>query len=66
MLVGLTERMASPDAVAKAVKAYLEENNRLNQARRAQVAADCKALDRIDRSMRGIITAIEDGMYQPA
>lgn len=66
VLSGLTERMASPDAVAKAVKAYHEENNRLNQARRAQVQADRKALDRIDRSIRGIITAIEDGMYQPA
>lgn len=66
VLSGLTERMASPDAVAKAVKAYHEENNRLNQARRAQVQVDQKALDRIDRSIRGIITAIEDGMYQPA
>ncbi len=38
----------------------------MNQARRAQVQVDQKALDRIDRSIRGIITAIEDGMYQPA
>lgn len=65
VLSGLTERMASPDAVAKAVKAYHEENNRLNHAHRARAQADRKALEKIDRSIRGIITAIEDGMYQP-
>jgi DNA invertase Pin-like site-specific DNA recombinase len=65
VLSGLTERMASPDAVAEAVRTYHEENNRLNHERRAQAEADRRALEKIDRGVAGILAAIEDGMYQP-
>ncbi|MGP8025219.1 MAG: recombinase family protein [Acidocella sp.] len=65
VLSGLTERMASPDAVAAAVRAYHEESNRLNHERRAQAHADQKALEKIGRAVAGIMAAIEDGMYQP-
>ncbi|MFT8783754.1 hypothetical protein [Acetobacter syzygii] len=40
--------------------------NRLNYERRGQAIADRKALDRIERGIKGIIAAIEDGMYQPS
>ena len=65
VLSGLTERMASPDAVAAAVRAYHEESNRLNHERRAQALADQKAIEKIGRAVAGIMAAIEDGMYQP-
>jgi site-specific DNA recombinase len=42
VLVGLTERLVSVEAVAGAVRAYHEEMNRQNQARRAQAEVDRK------------------------
>jgi hypothetical protein len=65
VLSGLTERMASPNAVAVAVRAYHEESNRLNHERRAQAPADQKAMEKIARAVAGIMAAIEGGMYQP-
>jgi DNA invertase Pin-like site-specific DNA recombinase len=65
VLAGLTERLASAEAVAEAVRAYHEEMNRQNQARRAQAEADRKALAKIARAIAGIIAAVEDGLYQP-
>jgi hypothetical protein len=66
VLSGLTERLVSAEAVAEAVRAYHSEMNRQNQARRAQSDADRNALRKIERAIRGIMIAIEDGMYQPA
>jgi site-specific DNA recombinase len=66
VLSGLTERLVSVEAVAEAVRAYHREMNRQNQARRAQTDADRNALPKIERAIRGIMAAIEDGMYQPA
>jgi hypothetical protein len=65
VLAGLTDRLVSADAVAEAVRAYHEEMNRQNQARRAQAEADRKALTKMERAIAGIIQAIEDGLYQP-
>jgi site-specific DNA recombinase len=56
----------SPEAVAVAVRAYAEETNRQNHERRAQAEADRRALEKIERGIKGIMDAIEDGMYQPA
>ena len=56
----------SAEAVAEAVRAYHEEMNRQNHARRAQIDADRQALPKIERAIKGIMAAIEDGMYQPA
>ncbi|MER9592964.1 recombinase family protein, partial [Mesorhizobium australicum] len=66
VLSGLKDRMVSADSVAEAVRAYHEELNRLNHERRAQNDADRRSLDKIERSIGGIVSAIEDGMYQPA
>jgi DNA invertase Pin-like site-specific DNA recombinase len=66
VLSGLTERLVSAEAVAEAVRAYHEEINRQNHARRAQIDADRRALVKIERAVGGIMAAIEDGMYQPA
>lgn len=66
VLAGLKERLVSADAVGEAIRAYAQETNRLNQERRAQGEQDRKALDKIERAIAGIITAIEDGLYQPS
>jgi hypothetical protein len=44
----------------------MNEMNRQNHARRAEVDADRQALPKIERAIKGIMAAIEDGMYQPA
>jgi len=66
VLAGLTDKLVSPEAVAVAVRAYAEETNRQNHKRRAQVEADFRSLEKIERGRKGIMDAIEDGMYQPA
>jgi Type II secretion system (T2SS), protein F len=66
VLVGLTDKLVSPEAVAVAVRAYAEETNRQNHERRAQAEASRRALEKIERSIKGIMDAIKDGMYQPA
>jgi site-specific DNA recombinase len=66
VLAGLTDKLVSPEAVAVAVRAYAEETNRQNHERRAQAEADRRSLEKINRGIKGILDAIEDGMYQPA
>lgn len=66
VLTGLKERLVSSEAVAEAVRAYAAEMNRLNHGRRAQAAADQRALAKVDKAIAGIMAAIEDGMYQPS
>ncbi|GLS20687.1 hypothetical protein GCM10007874_37040 [Labrys miyagiensis] len=64
-MAGLKERLVSADAVAEAVRAYAQETNRLNHERRARSEQDRKALDKIERAIAGMMSAIEDGLYQP-
>jgi hypothetical protein len=66
VLAGLTDKLVSPEAVAVAVRAYVEETNRQNHERRAQAETSRRALEKIDRGIKRILEAIEDGMYQPA
>lgn len=63
---GLRDKLVSPDAIAEAVRAYHDQRNRLNRERRAQAGADRHALGKIDRALKGIMAAIEDGLYQPS
>lgn len=65
-LAGLQDKLVSADAVALAVRAYVEQTNRQNQERRAQGEVDRRALEKIERAIQGIMQAIEDGMYQPS
>ncbi len=66
VLAGLSDKLVSPEAVAVAVRAYAEETNRQNHERRAQAETSRRALEKIERSIKGIMDAIKDGMYQPA
>jgi len=60
------DKLVSPEAVAVAVRAYAEETNRQDHERRAQAETSRRGLEKIERSIKGIMDAIEDGMYQPA
>ena len=66
MLAGLTDKLVSPEAVAVAVRAYAEETNRRGRERRVEAETSRRALEKIERGIKGILDAIEDGMYQPA
>ena len=64
-LAGISEKLVSAEKVQAAVAAYAEYINRENRERRVQVEADRHALAKIERAITGIMTAIEDGLYQP-
>ena len=66
VLAGLRDRLMAPDAVAAAMRAYVEETNRLNHERRASSEAWRTELNKIERAIAATITAIEDGLYQPS
>ena len=53
----------APEVAAEAMRAYAEETNRLNRERRANAEADRKALADIERKLKDIVAAIEDGGY---
>lgn len=61
MLAGLRDRLMAPEIAAEAMRAYAEETNRLNRARRASGAADRKALTETQAKIKAIVTLIEDG-----
>jgi site-specific DNA recombinase len=58
--------LVSADKVEAAVAAYAEHTNRENRERRIQTDADRQALARVEKATAGILTAIEDGLYQPS
>ena len=61
LLLGLRDRLMAPEIAAEAMRAYAEETNRLNRERRSSVDADRRALEKIARSVKEIITLIEEG-----
>lgn len=63
MLAGLRDRLMAPEIAAEAMRTYAEETNRLNRERRSSGAADHKALADIEKKLKEIVTAIEDGGY---
>ena len=63
VLAGLRDRLLAPEAVARAMKAYAEETNRLNRERRASGATDRAELADIEKRIASMIAAIEEGGY---
>ena len=63
VLTGLRDRLMAPEVAAEAMRAYVEETNRLNRERRAAGAADRKALAEVEKRIGEIVAAIEDGGY---
>ncbi|HIP78471.1 MAG TPA: recombinase family protein, partial [Kiloniellaceae bacterium] len=63
VLTGLRDRLMAPEVAAEAMRAYVEETNRLNRERRAASTADRKALTEVEKRIAEIVAAIEDGGY---
>jgi len=63
VLAGLKDRLMAPDAAAEAMRAFAEETNRLNHERRASGNAWRTELAKIKRSLKHMLTIIEDGGY---
>jgi len=61
VLAGLKERMMAPEMVAEAMRAYAEETNRLNRERRASGEGYRSELAKIPRTLKQMLSAIEDG-----
>ncbi len=66
MLAGLRDRLMAPEVAAEAMRAYVEETNRLNRERRASGEADRKTLAQIEKKLQEIVAVIEDGGYSRA
>jgi len=66
VLAGLREKLMAPEIAAEAMRAYQEETNRLNRERRLSGEHDRRAQEKVERSVREIVTAIEDGGYRRA
>ena len=63
VLAGLRDRLMAPEEAAEAIRAYTEETNRLNRARRASGANDRKELADVEKKIAAMIAVIEDGGY---
>ncbi|WP_051469491.1 hypothetical protein [Chelativorans sp. J32] len=61
VLTGLKERMMAPEAAEAALRAYAEENNRLNRERRAGMERDRAELTKVDRAIKEIVDIMEGG-----
>ena len=61
VLIGLKGRLMAPEIAAEAIRAYVEETNRLNRTRGSANEADRVELDKVRRSIKEIVTLIEDG-----
>ena len=63
VLDGLKHKLMAPEVAAEAMRAYAEETNRLNRERRSTGESDRKTLADIERQLKAIVSAIEDGGY---
>jgi len=61
VLAGLKVRLMAPEIAAEAIRAYAEETNHLNHTRRASGEAERKELDKIARTIKELVTQVEDG-----
>ena len=66
LLAGLRDRLMAPEVAAEAMRAYAEETNRLNRERRSSVATDRKELAGVEKTIKDIVTIIENGGYTRA
>uniref|UniRef100_UPI002889EC7E recombinase family protein n=1 Tax=Sphingobium sp. WCS2017Hpa-17 TaxID=3073638 RepID=UPI002889EC7E len=65
-LKGLSYRLISDASVKEAVEAFGREIETADQERKSRAAASIRDLSKLDRAISGILSAIEDGMYQPS
>jgi putative endonuclease len=55
--------LVTGEAIAQAMRSYIEESNRLNHQRRATRGGDVLRLEKARKAIDGIVSAIEDGGY---
>ena len=63
VLDGLKHKLMTPEVAAEAMRAYADETNRLNRERRTNGEVYRRTLADIERKLRDIVAAIEDGGY---
>lgn len=63
VIVGLRDSLMAPEVIGEAMRAMVEETNRLNQQRRASRDVDVQQLEKARKGIAGIVAAIEDGGY---
>ena len=63
VLAGLKDRMMAPQMVAEAMRAYVEEINRLNRERRVNGEGYRSELAKIQRTLKQMLSVIEEGNY---
>jgi len=66
VLAGLADKLMAPDVAAEAMRTYQEETNRLNRDRHLSGGHDRRALEKAEKAIKEIVTAIEDGGYRRA
>jgi site-specific DNA recombinase len=63
VLDGLRDKLMAPEIAAEAVRAYVEETNRLNHQRRAVGAADKTELAKIVKAIDGLVEIAMEGRH---
>ncbi len=63
VLAGLNDRMMTPQAAEAAMRSFAEETNRLNRERRSSGETAGAELVKVEKAMKEIVQAIEDGGY---
>ncbi|WBO24517.1 recombinase family protein [Sphingomonas abietis] len=62
VLDGLRDKLMAPEIAAEAVRAYVEETNRLNHARRAASATNKAELAQVVKAIEGLVSMAEQGL----
>ena len=65
VMAGLKDKLIAPDLVAAFVAEYQEELNLAARAAEQRIAANRRDLGAVGRKIAGILSAIEDGNYNP-
>jgi site-specific DNA recombinase len=66
VVIGLRDRMMTPEVTAGAIRAYAEETNRLNRQRRSTAETTRRELAEADKAVREIVSIIEQGGWHRA
>ncbi len=66
VLAGLMDKLMAPEVAAEAMRAYQEERNSINRDRRLSGGQDRRTLERAEKAIKEIVTAIENGAYSRA
>ncbi|WP_421710377.1 recombinase family protein [Algihabitans sp.] len=66
VLTGLRDRLMAPEVAATAMRAYVEESNRLKREGRAMAGTDRRALVQVDKRIAEIVAVMEAGGYSRA